>query len=224
MLKNATYKEKMTLLQKWVPHIVDTVKKDLKNEHLKEDGLFAKRYFLSKNINKLTSEELAQGYSQAISDNERAEDIAEFLSNRWLLRNTELYQYFEQQLSKINPNFHEITEIEPKKAQEIIDGSVKQFGAPRTYLFSVLNSVVFPNEAYTKLSKQAEDSAKHEEKEAKIELEQHSIEAMKRSYEQNLARLTDKYEKKLQGLQKKYIQDMEALKKQIANLQRKLGV
>lgn len=223
MLKNATYKEKITLLKKWVPHIIDTVKKDLKTEHLKEDGLFAKRYFLSKNINKLTTEELVQGYAQAIADNERAEDIAEFLSNRWLLRNTELYQYFEQQLSKINPNFSEITEIEPKKAQDIIEGSIKQFGAPRTYLFSVLNSVVFPESAYTKLSKQAEDSAVKEEEEAKIELEQQSAEAMKRSYEQNIARLTDKYEKKLQGLQKKYLQDTESLKKQIANLQRKLG-
>lgn len=223
MLKDATYKEKYRALKNWMPAIVDVVKKDLKNEHLKADFVFAKRYFAGKNLNKLTNEELVEGYSSAIQQEEKGEEIAEFITNRWLIKNSELYGFFEEELSKINPDFSAIKEIEKSRSQEIVDGAVKQFGAPRTFLFSVLNSVAFSDDAFKKLGQQAEQEAKKAEQDAVQQADLKNIEQIKRACEEQIARITDKFEKKLEGLQKKYLQDTEGLKKQISALQRKLS-
>lgn len=222
MLKNITHKEKFALLKKWMPMIVDSVKKDLKNEHLKKDWAFVKQYFPGKNLNKLNAEEIAQAYIHVIENSENAEELAEFISNRWLLKHTELYYFFEIELSKISADFNELEELEKNQSMEIIEGAVQQFGAPNTYLFSVLNSVVFPKEAYDALGARAESSVKQAEIEAQAFAEMKSVQDMQRSYEQHIARLTDKYEKKLLGLQKKYSIDVDGLKKQIVALQRKL--
>lgn len=222
MLKESTYKDKFAMLQNWMPVIADAIKKDLKNDHLKKDPGFSRLYFPGKNPAKLTSEELAEAYTRAIATEEGAEELAEFISNRWLLKHSDLYYFFEQELGKINPNFNEIKEIDKATATKIMEASVQQFGAVSTYLFCVLNSVVFPEEIYKKLSQDAVKRAEEEKVEAKASEEDASVEAMQRNHEQQIARLTDKYEKKILGLQKKYTIDVEALKKQIANLQRKL--
>lgn len=222
MLKNATYKEKFALLKKWMPTIVDSVKKDLKNEHLKKDWAFVKQYFPGKNLNKLNAEEIAQAYLHVIETSENAEELAEFISNRWLLKHTELYYHFEKELTKINPDFSELEELDKNQSMQIIEGSIAQFGALNSYLFSILNSVVFPKEVFDALAARAETDVKKAKEEAHAAAEMKSLEDMQRSYEQQIARLTDKYEKKLSGLQKKYSLDVEGLKKQIVNLQRKL--
>lgn len=222
MLKDTPYREKFTILKKWMPDIIENVKKDLKNEHLKKDLLFVKKHFGGKNVNKLSTEELVEGYMQAIAQEEAAEEIGEFITNRWLLKNTELYAYFEAKLTQISPNFQEIVEIEKDKSLAIIDEAIVHFGAPRTYLFAVLNSVVFPQDVFHILSQRADDHIRQTEEEGKAAAEHKAKDDLKVHYEQQLARQADKYEKKLQGLQKKYLQDVETLKKQVASLQRKL--
>lgn len=222
MIKDITYKEKFILLKKWMPSIVDSVKKDLKNEHLKNDWGFVKHYFPGKNPNKLTAEELAQAYTHAIENGENAEELAEFVSNRWLLKHTDLYYYFEKELSKVTPDFNELKELEKQKALEMMEGAIEHFGALHTYLFCMLNSVVFPKEVYDILSQRAEKSVEIAKVEAAANAELKSLEDMQRAYEQQISRLTDKYEKKILGLQKKYVIDVEGLKKQISTLQRKL--
>jgi hypothetical protein len=223
MLKDTTFKEKFAMIKEWMPSIVESIKKDLRTEHLKKDWLFTKTYFPHANVNKLSSEELAEGYSRAMNETDKSEELGEFICNRWLLKNTEIYSFFEAELLKISPDFTELTEIPKDKSMGIVNNASKQFGAPKTYLFSILNSVVFPKEVYDHLKKLAQSEKIEEEKSEKIALEQQSVDAMRNAYEQNLARLTDKYEKKLSGLQKKYLQDTESLKKQIAQLQRKLN-
>lgn len=223
MLKDTTYKQKFSMLKNWMPSIVETIKKDLKNDHLKKDWQFSKKYFPSKNVSKLTTEELAEGYNRAIAQEENAEALGEFLSNRWLLRNTEIYNYFEEKLSQINPDFSAIQEIDRQKSNEIVDGAVTQFGAPNTYMFSVMNAVVFPKEVYADLGKKAQDfHEKHKDDQKYLE-EKLTAENMAKKYELQIARLTDKYEKKLIGFQKKYDQDMESLKKQISKLQQQIN-
>lgn len=224
MLKDRTYKEKFAALQVWMPLIVEEIKKDLKNEHLKKDPSFARLYFPGKNIMKLSSEELAEAYGNAIAGSENTEELAEFISNRWLLKHADLYYYFEQELGKINPNFNEIKDLDKLVATKIMEGAVQQFGVISTYLFCVLNSVVFPDEIYKKLGHEAQEHASQEKIAADINAEDASLAAEQRNHEQQIARLTDKYEKKILGLQKKYVQDVEVLKKQIAHLQRKLAV
>lgn len=224
MLKNSSYKEKFILLKEWMPLIIDSVKKDLKNEHLKRDPSFSRSYFPGKNLSKLTLEELVDAYTKAIADGEKAEELAEFIANRWLLKHSDLYYYFEQELAKIDPNFSEIHDIEQGLATKIMEGAIQQFGTISTYLFCVLNSVVFPEEIYKKLGHDASRKAVEQKEEAVAVKEKLSLEALQRGHEQDLARVIDKYEKKLIGMQKKYLTDVEMLKKQIANLQRKLSV
>lgn len=221
MLKDATFKEKFTILKSWMPSIVEDIKKDLKNDHLQNDRAFTKAYFAGKPVNKLSVQELSQGYSQAL-ESDASEQIGEFICNRWLLKNTELYNYFENELRQISENFSELTEIDKEKSLNITEKAIEQFGAPKTYLFAVLNSVVFPKEVFEQLNKRAQQAEVHNQAQAQQAAQQLSSEELQKSYEEKIARLTDKYEKKLQGLQKKYITDTETLKKQIVNLHKKL--
>lgn len=222
MYKNATYKEKFAVLQEWIPVLVETVKKDLRNEHLKKDFYFVKKFFPSKNIHKLTTEELAEAYQKAIQEEEKGEELAEFITSRWLLKNSELYDFFEQQLSNIMPDFTNLEEIDSSQAQVLIETALYQFGAIQTYLFSVLNSVVFSKESFQYLQIQAQQNRDEQQKDTQKFSEKLTIDQMRNNFEREMTRLTDKYEKKLSGMQKKYVMDIESLKKQIAHLQRRL--
>jgi hypothetical protein len=222
MYKNATYKEKFADLQEWIPFLIESLKKVLRNEHLKKDVYFVKKFLSSKNIHKITTEELADAYQKAIQEAEQGEELAEFITSRWLLKNSELYEFFESQLSRIDPDFTNLEEIQPVQAQALIDASIRQFGALQTYLFSVLNSVVFPRESFQHLKTQAQQHQEMQEEESRKATEQFTVDQIRKNFELEMTRLTDKYEKKLAGLQKKYINDVENLKKQVAQLQRKL--
>lgn len=222
MYKNATYKEKFADIQEWLTSLIDSIKKDLRNEHLKKDLYFVKKFLSSKNIHKVSSEELAEAYQKAIQEEEKGEELAEFITSRWLLRHSDLYDFFENQLSQIHPDFTKLDEIEFEKAQHLIKNAVDQFGAPKTYLFSVLNSVVFPKESFQKLKIEAQQSQEEQQENVRQSQEELAVGQLGKEHEREMARLIDKYEKKLSGLQKKYITDVENLKKQVAHLQRKL--
>lgn len=223
MLNEATYKDKYLLLKDWMPAILDTVKKDIKNEHLRQDVLFVKKYLNNKSLNKVTHEEFVAGYNQAIAEEEKAEDIAEFIFNRWLVKHSDVYSFFEQELTRIHPNFTDIKELQPGPAFEIMEDAVSHFGAVSTYLFSVINSVVFPATVLEQLKHRAKDEAFKAETHQQEQSEQLSRAGLIQKHEEQIGRLTDKYEKKLSGLEKKYFTDTVLLKKQIASLQRKLN-
>lgn len=223
MLKESTYQQKFAMLKSWMPIIAGTVKKDLKNEQQKLAVLLAKGYFPSKNPAKLSVEELAKGYGSAIQNDENGEAIGEWLAQRWLLKKTDLYLFFEKKLAAINPQFDEIIEIEKEKAQEIITEAIQNFGAQDTYLFSVINAVVFPPQALKNLEREAEGNVSAKMAEKLTSDEDKSIAKLVANYDLQVARLTDKYEKKLQGFERKYLYDTENLKKQISLLQKRLN-
>lgn len=223
MLKDSTYQQKFAILKVWMPTIVENIKKDLKNDHLKKDTHFLKTHFPGKNIDKLNIVELSEGYSKAIANSEQGESIAEWIAQRWLLKKSDLYAYFERKLAAINPQFDNIEEIEDQKADEMIHEAIQVFGAPDTYLFTILNSVVFSPKQIEALAQKA-DREVAEKSQIKLEEEEKkSQDKLIANYEQRLARLMDKYEKKLQGFERKYLNDTESLKKQIAALQRQLN-
>ena len=223
MSQEQTYQQKFLHLKEWMPAIIETVKKDLKNEHLKQDYAFIKKYFPGKNVHKVENEELANAYSQAIQEEENGNNIAEFIANRWIFRHGEMYHLFEENLSAINPNFTEIKELTDQQAEQLTQKATQAFGALRTYIFSLLNSVALSPAHFKKLAELARQAHQHEEKETKNAVEKRSLEELQSSHEREIARLTDKYEKKLIGVQKKYTHDVDVLKKQLANLQRKLA-
>ncbi len=220
MYKNASYKEKYAHLSEWMPFIIDTIKKDLKNDHLKKDFYFIKKFLSSKNIQKVTVEELTKAYSRAIAEEENREEIGEFVTTRWLLKNTDLYEFFEKYLNQVSPDFTSLEELDLEHSQKLIDASNQQFGAARTYIFSVLNSVVFPQEIFQQLKEQAQIEKQQQQEHQQLLSEKMIVKDMQESFKHEIARLTDKYEKKLAGLEKKYLIDTEGLKKQIKSLQR----
>lgn len=217
MLKDSTYQQKFATLKSWMPLIVESIKRDLKNARI------AGNYLPSKPASKLTAEELCEGYARAIAEDENGEAIGEWVAQHWLLKKPELYGFFEQKLSLINPQFDQIEEIEPSKAKEIIAEAAQQFGAPDVYLFSIINAVVFPADILDDLAKRAEREVHEKSAQRQQAAEEKSLEKLVAGYEQQIARLTDKYEKKLQGFERKYLNDTESLKKQIALLQKRLN-
>lgn len=222
MYRNATFKEKFADLQEWVPYLVGSVKKDLKNDHLKKDLFFVKKYLPSNNLNKISTEELAEAYKKAIQEEEQGEGIAEFIASRWIIKNSDLLHFFEQELSRINPEYSEIETITDAQAEVIIETSIKEYGISETYLFSVLNSVFFSDEHFKSLRLRALNEQERLKEESFQKIEKEASEKSEANFNQEIARLRDKYEKKIAGLQKKYTIDTDALKKQIAQLQRKL--
>lgn len=218
MLKEATYKQKFAMLTPLMAAIIEEIKKEIKNDHLRNDHKFCGQYFPSKHVAKLTVPELQEGYLNALQADEHSEIVGDFLAQRWIVKKADVYNFFETMLMQISPEFSELTEIELPKAQEMVSKSVAQFGPVDVYLFSVLNAVVFPEVVFNDLKKQAIESW---QKNASTKSgHNESQKATANSVE--LARLTEKYEKKLSDLQAKYHRDTQNLKKQIANLQRKL--
>lgn len=222
MYKNATYKEKYADLKDWFPAIIEKIKKDLKSEHLLKDPLFVKKYLSTSNLNKVSGEELTQAYQKAIAQEEQAENIGEFITTRWMLKHTELYDFFDQYLSQKYSDFTVLEEIDSDTSNKLIEAASSQFGMGEIYIFAVLNSVVFPTSVFHALKAKADQAEQQKKKTALEQSEKLSLEKDARRHEEELSRLADKYEKKLAGLQKKYLLDTQNLKKQIAQLQRKL--
>lgn len=223
MSNEKSFKEKLIHLEDCMPEIIDCVKKDLKSEHLKKDYNFSKKYFPGKNINKIESQELIQGYLKALHEEAEAESLAEFIVHHWIFKNSELYHFFEERLSKINPDFTEIKELTNEQASALEKEAFKDFGVRKTYIFSQLNGVAFSQDHMKKMAVAASKERSETAVNAVQEAETRSLDEMKATHALEIARLTDKYEKKLLGVQKKYAQDVEALKKQISTLHRKMA-
>lgn len=221
MLKETGYKEKIEMLAPWFEEIIDDIKKDLKNEHLKIDRPFCKKYFLGKGPAHITVPEMKEAYQADISSGNVG--LGEFIATRWLLKNTDVYSLFEEKLSGITGDFEQLEELPQEVSVALMRTSTKQFGAKKTYLFAVFNSVVFPPSVYAELKEMAEKETHLVREEQKVQRSAESLEALQQKHEREIAALTDRYEKKLGGLQKKYLQDMEALKKQISTLHKKLN-
>ena len=149
------YTEKLTVLQPCFPSIVETIKKDLKIEHLGADRRFLKRYFSGKKRHKLEVDQLIPAYTTEIAEVGN-EDLAEFICYRWLIKNRDVYEFFAERLASINTDFDKIERIEDKSAKDWIEGAIDSFGVERTYIFSVLNSIVFSDKIFKTLRKRVE--------------------------------------------------------------------
>jgi hypothetical protein len=220
MLKETGYQEKIEMLKGWLPEIIEIVKKDLRNEHLKSDKAFCRRYFLGKNPAQVQADELAPAYAEEIASGNTG--LGEFISTRWLLKNTDIYGFFEARIKTLTADFETLETLPYDFSNSLLEEAVKQFGPKRTYLFSVLNSVVFPKELYQKLQALAQEETRMMAEAILKHEEAMTLEAMQKRHERELVALRDRFEKKFSGLERKYLNDVQALKKQIQILQKKL--
>jgi len=221
MIQEESYRKKFELLQPWSALLIEPLKKDLKQEHLRKELHLAQKYFYKKSIDKVTTEELIQAYFQEILSGN--EEVGEWIASRWMLKNAEVYHFFVQKLSEINPQFDQIELIPDEIGRHILEEAVQDFGASITYIFGHLNCVCFSSALYQELKQRAEQELVKGQDKQKAETAETSIEKVEEKYQEEIRKLKDKYEKKLLGFQKKYTQDLEGLKKQIKQLQRKLG-
>jgi len=214
MLKESTVKQRFEMIEEFLPEIVQMIRKDLRQEHLKQDKEFLNAHFSGKNPNKLSVDELVQGYAPLLC--EGGEEYWDFFADRWLRRHTEMYYFFEEKLREYDENFTELEILEASFAKQLASEAKAMFGAQNAYIFAVFNEVVFPKEIYDEML-------------AKARVKDEVVEEIKVGenpevrHQREQRNLQSKFEKKLLGLQKLYDRDVSALKKQVAALQRKLA-
>ena len=214
-------KTKFQTLQPWLFQILGDLKKEIKAEHLSKSPVFYKTFFGNRPQNRLTTEEICAVYEKELLKGED-EELCEWIVNRWVFRNAEIYRHFAMHLEKINPEFSEIQALDEAQSEHILGGSLAAFGALPTYVFSVLNGVVFPENVMMRLRKIAETEETAKKASAAETLQKESLEQMAERHQAEIERLTRKYEDKLAGAAKKHATDVEALKKQVRALQQRV--
>lgn len=209
-------KNRFHTLQNWTREVLQDIKKDLKNDHLHTDPIFYKTYFGNRPLNRLTTEEIFTAYAQELVKGN--EDLAEFVVNRWVFKHGDLYQHFALRLGAINPDFEKIEQLTDAEADTVLSGAAESFGAIPTFLFVLLNGVVFSEMIINRLHKAAvAEKATNQKNEANA-IEQLSLDKLVAAHKREIVRLHDKIE----GVQKKYTVDTGVLKQQIKALQQKL--
>ncbi len=201
-------------LKNWMHVILSDIKKDIRSDHLGSDPEFYRKHFGNRPQNRLTIEEIFNAYeSELIQGNQ---ELAEWVVNRWVFKHGDLYQIFADRLSKINPEFNKIESLNEEESERVLVGTVEAYGAIPTFLFVLLNGVVFPESVRQRLCAAAEKERGDLEKRQQAEEGKESLEKLLAAKEREIARLHEK----IAGVQKKYDKDTEALKKQIKVLQK----
>lgn len=211
-IKDATYLQKMELLTPYHREILESVKKDLKQEHIGKDKSVHKQLFGNKPLHRIELEEMLTIYSPLLLS---SEELGEFVSSRWVLKNIEIYEYFGQKLEQIESDFEQLTQIEETLARSIVEEAIGKFGAKATYFFCLLNSVVLPSGEFRILEERSK-SAEHSG------IEKTSDGSAKVWSEEQVRRLEERYRQKLAGMERKYSLEVLALKKHISHLSKKL--
>lgn len=207
-------KNQFESLQDWTREILEDIKKDLKNDHLHSDPLFYKAHFGNRPQNRLELKEIFNAYEKELLQNN--EEISAFVVNRWVFKHGDLYRHFADRLSQINPDFEQIERLSESESQAVLAGAIESFGAIPTFLFAMLNGVVFPEPVLEGLRKLAEKEKQDIKKGETLDCEEKNIQKIIAAHAREVARLNAK----LEGVQKKYTRDTEALKKQIRALQK----
>ena len=214
-------KNTFQILEPWLPEILHIIKNEIKTDHLSKNPSFYRTYFGSRPVNRLTNEEIGAAYQKELLEGN--EELGEWVVNRWVFNHGEIYRHFADRLVQINPDFDAIKSLDEGQSEQILSGAPESFGALPTYIFSILNGVVFPESVLSRLRRRAESEEivrKEEEKEA---AEKENLEQVLTRHKREMTRLQEKCEDKIAGVVKKHATDVEALKKQIRALQQKVN-
>jgi hypothetical protein len=146
------------------------------------------------------------------------EHLSEFISNRWLFRNMDLYTLFEKTLSDVSPEFEKIAELSVEKAETLVREASEKFGCENVFCFVVLNEVVIPQDVFQRLQRQAVEALAKRQKEA--DEKEGSLEER---FRQEVERLKDRQEKKIQEMIKRQQQEVQRLNSEIVRLKDELS-
>jgi hypothetical protein len=151
-------KIKFQTLLPWMGEIITAIKKDIKSDYLSSDPAFCRKHFGTLPQSRITTDEIVAAFSKELIAGD--EDMAEWVVHRWLERNEDLYEHFAERLFEINPEFDKIKLLSPSESSQVLDGAKESFGAKNVYLLSVMNGVVFPEEVFATLRKDAEEETR----------------------------------------------------------------
>jgi len=208
-------------VQPWISSILSEIKKEIKVDHLPSNPSFTRTHFGNRPLSKLTTEEIFAAYEKTLLAGDT--ELGEWVVSRWVFKNGEIYVHFEGKLSEISEDYSTLTELTGDQSEKILEGAIEKFGALQTYLFSVLNEVVFPETVFQKLRTQTEKEEAEKKQIEKSALEERGLGRTIENHQREMIRLQEKYENKIAGIMKKYSVDMAALKKQIRSLQQQLN-
>ena len=204
-------------LRNWTPVVLEAIKKEIRQEALDLHPDFTQKYFGNRPKSKLTMQEIFSAFDTELSL--KNEELAEWVVSRWVFKHSDLYQFFVSKLSEIKEDFSSIKNLSEEESEKILKGAEDKFGPIEIYLFSLLNSVVFPQKILDRLEKRAlEMKSENEEKSSSLKSDS-GLEKAMQSQEREIQRLKGK----IDAMQKKYALDTESLKKQIQSLQRQLA-
>lgn len=206
-----TWAGRFSLLTPWFFDIMNAVKRDCKNEHLRLNPAFVREHFSGMPVHRITIDEMRAVYLRLILAGN--DQLAEFISNRWLFRNMELYNFFEQALSEVSPEFEKISELTEEQAEKLIRESTEKFGCESVFCFVALNDVVIPQDVFNRLQRESVESLAKRQKAA--EDQGGSPEERLR---QEVERLKDRQEKKIQEMTKRHQQELQRLNAEMAKL------
>lgn len=209
---------KFEIVGPWLTNILSSIKKDIKTDYLPADKVFYRTYFGNRPLNRLSAEEIYAAFEKELLAG-TTEGMEEWVVNRWVFKHGDIYRFFAERLSSINPDFDELKELTEEESRKVLDGK-EAFSPVDFYVFSVLNGVVFPKDVLETLRKAAAEAKSTEESEMAAQSQKESLEQIIERQQRDLSRLQQKYEDKVEGVLRKYATDVEALKKQIRALQK----
>jgi hypothetical protein len=134
------------------PLIISDIKKDIKSELVKFDYKVFQKLFGKCHIAKLSVQDLVKPLFQEIEGNSKLE---EWIIERWIEKNADMYHFFARLLMVINPKFEEIKLLSDSDGEKIVAAASEKFGLQKTYLFSLFNGVAFSPAIFEKLAAQA---------------------------------------------------------------------
>lgn len=215
-------KNQFETIQPWIFEVLAAIKKDIKTDHLPGSPAFMRTHFGNRPLSRLTAEEIYAAYEKDLLAGD--DDLAEWVINHWVFKHGDIYSHFAEHLSRLSEDYSSIEILTEEQSEAILKEAIVRFGALKTYLFAVLNGVVFPEGVFERLRALAVTEEAKKKREEKQEKEQLNLMQLTERYSRDVARLNEKYESKIAGVMKKYTTEVEALKKQIRSLQKQLAL
>lgn len=210
---------KFLSIQPWLGELLESIKRELRMEHLAKSPAFFKAHFGNRPLNRISGEEIVQVYEKNLVAGDA--ELADWIVNRWVFKHGDIYAHFAKGLEAIDPNYDTLKTLSEEQSEQILQGTKEKFGATAVYLFSILNEVVFPASIFDRLRSLAERE-RCASLQPQVDQEEAFPKEIKAHYEQTIAKLQEKWEGKMAGVMKKYSQDIDALKAQIRALQKRL--
>jgi hypothetical protein len=188
------------------------VKRDCKSEHLRLDPLFVRQHFGGTPVQKISLEEMRVVYLQQIlAGHER---LAEFVANRWLFRNMDMYRFFEEYLQTISKDFDKIGELTQEQAEDLLQKASEKFDWEKIFCFVAINDVALPKEPFERLQRQALECLSKRQKETPASGDTET----EGRWRAEMDRMKERHEKKIVEMTKKHHQEVNRLQKEIDQL------